>query len=629
MVSRCSTRLQFRIAGVTLVALLTAASLTSCAAQPEIGVPRSVDGGTQVVVPALWANGEKNIGGIEPATIWVDTDRTSDQLAYEVNLADVEAKGGGAQWRAATSSAAAIGTLFSGFDPDDIAYRFDITGPIDGPSAGGILTIGVLAAIFRQPLDSKTTMTGTISPDGSIGPVGLIGQKLKAASEAGYTRALIPAILTEIADPETGEPVDTAEFGKGLGIDVTFVRTVADAYEAFTGQALIPGDDATEFVFANFPSLDAAREAATSGLQQDLAQLLVEHPDAPEAVVAQLDESRRVSATGDWETAFALAVDTLDQLSQWIGVTRFEAMLSEGGLDAAREQLNTRARQSIDEISVQVTAAVTESETFSTDQRLALPGALGWLTYSRAVLESMVPELSASAAESETNRLTAYSGLAEQVILESELLFPRVMQVLRGTPVDTSSADKSVEKFVSGYTNYLVAAGDSNLEYLREVAGLDERIADQFSVLELVPVAEQLGVEAAAIRPEPEPISVEMEQSSTAMTYFVVTTSLVSSFELFGSPDLWLSPENASIAGNAYLEESIEQSDALVQTTSNALLADGVNGGFPLWSAQWGTAAYFALSAQDRGSTGASIAFNELWYDVITVLSMRAFVSPQ
>ena len=629
MLSRSSNRFQFRFVSITLVSTLAAAVLTSCAAQPEIGVPRSLDGGTELVVPALWANGEKNIGGIEPATIWVDTDRASDQLAYEVNLADVEAKGGGAQWRAATSSAAAIGTLFSGFDPDDIAYRFDITGPIDGPSAGGILTIGVLAAINEQPLDPQTTMTGTISPDGSIGPVGLIGQKLTAASEAGYTRALIPAVLTEIADPETGDPVDTAEFGKGLGIEVIFVRTVAEAYEAFTGEALIPGDDISAFVFANFPSLDAAREEATAGLQQDVAQLLVEYPEAPDVIRGQLDKSGQASAAGDWSTAFALAVDSLDQFGQWMGVARFETTLSEEGLDAAREELTTRVQQSIDEISEQLTVSVTESETFSTAQRLALPGALGWLTYARAVLASMVSELATSATESDTSRFIGYSGLAEQVILESELLFPRVMQVLRATPSDTLGSDKSVEKFVSGYTNYLVAAGDSNLEYLRDVAGLDEKIADQFSVLQLVPVAEQLGVEAASIRPEPEPISIEMGQSSTAMTYFVVTTSLVSSFELFGSPDLWLSPENASIGGNTYLEESIEQSDALVQTTSNALLVDGVNAGFPLWSAQWGTDAYFALSKQDRGSTGASIAFNELWYDVITVLSMRAFVSPE
>ncbi len=184
-----------------VVVALTMGALSSCATQPQIGELRSVDGGTQIIVPALWADAKSEASGIEPATVWVDPNRTSDQLAYEVNLSDVQAKGGGAQWQAATSTAAAIGTLFSGRDPDDVACKFDITGPIDGPSAGGVLTVGVLAALNQHALFPSVTMTGTISPDGSIGPVGLIPFKLKAAAEAGFETVLLPAALTTMLNP--------------------------------------------------------------------------------------------------------------------------------------------------------------------------------------------------------------------------------------------------------------------------------------------------------------------------------------------------------------------------------------------------------------------------------------------
>lgn len=618
-----------RVITMTLITIVIGATLTACSSPTDIGKPRSIDGGTQIVVPALWANGRTNSGGIEPATVWVDTNRSSDELPYEVNLTDVEAKGGGTQWRAATSSAAAIGTLLSGYDPDNIAYRFDITGPIDGPSAGAILTVGVLAAINRHSLKQATTMTGTISPDGTIGPVGLIGQKLTAASAAGYNRALIPAMLTTFPDPETGDRVDTTSFARHLGIEVTFVGTIAEAYKAFTGKSLVTDGHIPTYSFTKFPSLDQARADAALGLQREIEQLLSAHPAAPAGPRAQLRESQEASSRGDWSTAFGLAADTLDQFGQWQGETSFERTAAARGLEAARTQLRLHVEQQLTEINLQITRVASEAESLNTSQRLALPGALGWLTYSRAVLESMLPDLVTNVAGVSTAQLTDYSGLAEEVILEAAVLFPHIMSVLRATPVDELKSRKEVASFISGYTNFLVVAGNSNLEYLRAVKGLNGATADHYSVLDLVPVADQLRAEAAAIRPETESIAIEMEQSSTAMTYFVVTTSLVTSLEVFGSPDLWLNPQDAVIRGNAFLEDSIEHSDELVRSASGALLNDGMNAGFPRWSAEWGTESYAELAAQDRSARGASVALNELWYDVITVMSMRAYVTPE
>ena len=37
------------------------------------------------------------------------------------------------------------------------------------------------------------TMTGTINPDGTVGPVGGIPEKIAGTAKAGYKRILIPA----------------------------------------------------------------------------------------------------------------------------------------------------------------------------------------------------------------------------------------------------------------------------------------------------------------------------------------------------------------------------------------------------------------------------------------------------
>lgn len=616
------SRLLASVATLTLVAALAACSSSQLAR----GVPQSIDGGTQLVVPALWASDSSGASGVEPATVWVDSSRTSDQLAYEVNLSDVEAKGGGPMWQAATSSAAAIGSLFSGFDPDDIAYRFDITGPIDGPSAGAILTVGVLAALNNHALDDKTTMTGTISPDGSIGAVGLIPLKIRAAAAEGYSRVLLPAMLTKVNDPDTGKRIDTEVYAKELGVEVVFVRTLPEAYELFTGHSLFPVGAGEPYSFAEFPKLDKARTAATTGLQAVVQARLDAHSDAPTAAVTQLEESRRATSNADPTTAFALAVDALNLFSDWQGETNFRQGVAEVGAEEARSEFAETLDGQLNVIEAQLDEVANTAAAMHVAEALALPGALGWLTYGKAVLSSMKTELSALSEPVDVEKLTDYAGLAAQIVAQCESLFPLMISVLEATPASKSNQDKAVNQFLSGYTNFLVSAGDANLGYLEATVGLSESAESRFTVLELVPVVVELGRNAEAVQPGVESLTIEVEELSTAMTYFVASTSLVTSFSAYGAPEMWLSESEAVAAGDAYLEDAIQQSDQLVSSLSAHLLTKDLNAGFAVWSADWGTAAYEALAEQGSASRGASLALNELWYDVITALSMNAYI---
>jgi uncharacterized protein len=176
------------------LALSSACSGTSTPPDAQIGALRTTDSGTAITVPALWAAPRSNgtaDGGIEPTQVIVQADAT--KAGYTVDLSSIEAQGAGPSWEAATASAAAFATLFSGVDPAKVSLGFTITGPIDGPSAGGLLTCGLLAAFSGVPFTPGVTMTGTISPDGSIGTVGYIPRKVQAAAEAGYRTVIIPA----------------------------------------------------------------------------------------------------------------------------------------------------------------------------------------------------------------------------------------------------------------------------------------------------------------------------------------------------------------------------------------------------------------------------------------------------
>ncbi|MDD2233837.1 MAG: ATP-dependent protease LonB [Desulfitobacteriaceae bacterium] len=65
--------------------------------------------------------------------------------------------------------------------------------PIDGPSAGIAIAVAIVSAIRQQKVDNYTAMTGEVSIQGKIKPVGGIIAKIEAARQAGCLRVLIPA----------------------------------------------------------------------------------------------------------------------------------------------------------------------------------------------------------------------------------------------------------------------------------------------------------------------------------------------------------------------------------------------------------------------------------------------------
>ena len=142
----------------------------------------------------------------------------------------------GDQSRAASWSAVTVATLLSGA-PLEGRYQFQISGPIDGPSAGALKTVAVLSLLRGDKLDHTITMTGTINPDGTVGPVGGIPEKVAGAAEKGIKTVLIP-VGQRNSTNMAGELVDVVDLGKRKGVEVREVQDVYDAYQAFTGKTL-------------------------------------------------------------------------------------------------------------------------------------------------------------------------------------------------------------------------------------------------------------------------------------------------------------------------------------------------------------------------------------------------------
>ena len=115
---------------------------------------------------------------------------------------------------------------------------------VGGPSAGGALTVATIAALENKQIKSDVMMTGTINPDGTIGEVGGILEKAKAAKDVGAKLFLVPkgqGTQTYLKPEEscvqrsgftfctTKYTEVTVNIGKDAGISVIEVENVSEA----------------------------------------------------------------------------------------------------------------------------------------------------------------------------------------------------------------------------------------------------------------------------------------------------------------------------------------------------------------------------------------------------------------
>ena len=131
----------------------------------------------------------------------------------------------------------------------DLIYSIETNASIiGGPSAGGALTVATIAALKNERLRDDVIMTGTINEDGTIGEIGGVLEKAKAAKDIGAKLFLVPKGQGEqtFLKPEekcikrsgfifceTTYKQITVNIGKDAGITVIEVGNVSEAYNYF------------------------------------------------------------------------------------------------------------------------------------------------------------------------------------------------------------------------------------------------------------------------------------------------------------------------------------------------------------------------------------------------------------
>lgn len=122
----------------------------------------------------------------QPVTFTVERDHTTS----DVTIVSRATPGG--QCRGRAQVGVSTGTRSEKFDfPVDVNID---TGKVSGPSAGLAFTLTILDELTPGDLTGgkKVAVTGTIEPDGSVGPIGGAAQKAVAAQKAGAKLFLVP-----------------------------------------------------------------------------------------------------------------------------------------------------------------------------------------------------------------------------------------------------------------------------------------------------------------------------------------------------------------------------------------------------------------------------------------------------
>jgi uncharacterized protein len=289
---------------------------------PITGYAVYAESGVTIVAPAV----QRTPSGLEGVLsyITVVTQKGSGHIYIDTwPLAEVDIQG---------SARLAVQVACEVVQKDYRQYDFFITVRSDspiigGPSAGGAITVAVIASLEGWNIGSDVVMSGTINPDETVGPVGGLFQKAQAASEVAHT-FLVPEGQTTIVVEEqkitqegpfsiintVQKEVDLVEEGKKMGVTVEEVYDIREAVYYFTGKRIEPpsiegepiktgfmkgyAEEELEKIEEEYTTVEYDVELYTGEYKEDLQNLLVSAKD-------NIDHAHETFDTGEYYTSMS------------------------------------------------------------------------------------------------------------------------------------------------------------------------------------------------------------------------------------------------------------------------------------------------------------------------------------
>ena len=589
----------------------------------NIGKLRVTSEGVAMTVAALWAAPRTDggyDGGIEPTEVVVSTSKA--HLGYHVDLSSIEAKGAGPSWEAATTSAAAFATLFSGTDPSHLKLDFNITGPIDGPSAGGLLTCALLAAYSGVSLKPDVTMTGTITPDGSIGLVGYVPRKIQAAADAGYRTVVIPAEVLRGND-KVSDGRTLNEYAESLGVALVPVRTVGEAFAALTGLASF-------YPVAEPPVLSARTQSSAAAVARNAVQRLRAKAgvsssgvDAYTRGVAKraLTAAEADLASGNTAGAYGQGIFGAYRLVRAVGAARIDRVINGKGMKAARLVLSAEAQDVIRLARTEISRLRNIVPT-TIEIQTSVPMLLNFPIYAAVAAEGVLAQL--DAADDAETLIEMARVVAEERLAVVEAL-PDAEAIARSGGASPPAAN-AAPKF-RAYEQLLNQAAQANERYADDVLGRQVKVDMRFTDQGLTAAISALrAIRASRSKNPNDTFSDAATGVAISMTDFWLTSALVTSAQAYGQDERSAVDTRRAFAAEAQ-DSAVTGASGTVFSLAAELADMGIRSELANWSTQWSTSVSDYYRGTPEETEAAWLAQSELWYDVIQVVMLRSMVA--
>lgn len=187
-----------------------------------------------VRLPVLAVNESRATGKL----YWIDVKLERSAAVHEpvqLSIAEDTPGGSGPTLRSSIWLAIVVAGLERQDDLSGLRVSVHIPEKIDGPSAGGIVCLAILSQIDGQRFPTDLAFTGSILPDGSIGQVGSLVHKIRAAQGSVIRRILIPDYVRLEPEHENCEPLDLKALAERSGLELIAVDSIQRAYTTAVG----------------------------------------------------------------------------------------------------------------------------------------------------------------------------------------------------------------------------------------------------------------------------------------------------------------------------------------------------------------------------------------------------------
>jgi len=166
-----------------------------------------------VTIRIHW-NPKSDVGPDDDATSFT-LDIGSDSPGASIFIAQL--------WNASLASAQAWQQPWGG-----ARWKILQTPATDGSGIDAGLAVGMIATSARRPYPKETLVIGSLNPDGSLGPVSRLSERIDAAAAAGITRVIIPSIQRFDTDT-SGQVINIMTHASDLHLECVPVDNLVDA----------------------------------------------------------------------------------------------------------------------------------------------------------------------------------------------------------------------------------------------------------------------------------------------------------------------------------------------------------------------------------------------------------------